>query len=291
MLEADKSNLANEIWKRVDQDVELPSKQSNPTFVIDGGHLLFKMKWKKGSTFKEIFQSDESYVLKHYGSNSIIVFDGYPQEPSTKDTTHLRRKSTKSGRFVKITPHMKLNMKKYLFLSVLKNKTLFNKMLKDHINNSGSGIQAIQDDADAEYLLAQTTITRSRNSDVVVISADTDVLVLLIHGLEDSSCKIFFNSESVTATRSVPKVWDIRSIQSKLGPNVCNNMLAIHAFFGCDTVSRVYGFGKGTGLKKFIDNDEFSSYLSIFSNKGISQCDIASAGEKAIAMLYGGERF
>ena len=218
----------------------------------------------------------------------MIVFDGYPQEPSTKDTTHLRRKSTKAGTFVSITPHMKLNMKKDLFLSVLRNKSLFKKMLKDHINNSNSGIQAIQDDADADYLLAKTAITKSMNNDVVVISADTDVLILLIHGMEDSTYKICLTSELVTATRSVPKVWDIDVVKSTLGPNVSHNILAIHAFFGCDTVSRIYGFGKGTGLKKFISNEQFRSYLSLFSNKNMSQGDIASAGEKAIAMLYGG---
>ena len=73
--------------------------------------------------------------------------------------------------------------------------------------------------------------------------------------MEDSTCKIFFTLESVTSTRSVPKVWDINGIQSTLGPNVCHNMLAIHAFFGCDTVSMIYGFGKGTGFNKFIDNE------------------------------------
>ena len=73
-------------------------------------------------------------------------------------------------------------------------------MLKDHINNSGSGIQAIQDDADYN-LSAQTAITKSKHNDVVVISADIDELVLLIDGLEDSICKILFTSKSVTAKR------------------------------------------------------------------------------------------
>ena len=91
---------------------------------------------EKGSTFEEIFLSYENYVLKHYGPNSIIIFDGYPQGPSTKDTTYLRRRCTKAGKFVNITRHMKLNMKKGLFLYVL--------------NNSDSGIQAIQDDAVAD---------------------------------------------------------------------------------------------------------------------------------------------
>ena len=87
MRKADKPDLADEIWKVADQDAKLPS---NPTYVIDGGNLLFKLKWKKGSTFENIFQSYENYVLKRYGPNTVIVFDGYPEEPSTKDTTHLR---------------------------------------------------------------------------------------------------------------------------------------------------------------------------------------------------------
>ena len=47
MLKADKSNLAYKIWRKVDQDLDLPESLINPTYVIDGGHLLFKMKWKK----------------------------------------------------------------------------------------------------------------------------------------------------------------------------------------------------------------------------------------------------
>ena len=141
--------------------------------VIDGGNLLFKLKWKKGSTFENIFQSYEKCVLKHYGPNTIIVFHGYPEEPSTKDTTHLHRKSTKTGRFVNIAPHMKLNVKKDLFLSMLKNKNLFNQMLKDYINTRSSGIQAIQENGDADYLLAQAAITKSKDNQIGVISADS----------------------------------------------------------------------------------------------------------------------
>ena len=52
--------------------------------------------------------SYENHLLKHYG-NVIVVFDGFPDETDTKDTTHLRHTFSKTGRFVNITPHMKLN--------------------------------------------------------------------------------------------------------------------------------------------------------------------------------------
>ena len=175
---------------------------------------------------------------------------------------------------------MKLNMKKERYQSVLKNKNFFNTMLKDHINNSSTGIQAIKDVGDADYLVAQTAIMKSKDNEVVVISADTDVLILLIHGTDISGCKIYLTSDSVTSGRSAPKVWDIHDIIVNLGDDVCRNILIIHSFFGCDTVSRIYGFGKGTGLKKFINNEQFRSSLSSFSNEGVSQCDIASARRK-----------
>ena len=86
--------------------------------------------------------------------------------------------------------------------------------------------------------------------------------------MEDSTCKIFFTLESVTSTRSVPKVWDINGIQSTLGPNVCHNIWLYTRFFGCDTVSMIYVFGKGTGYKKCIDYEQSRTYCYIWD-----ECD------------------
>ena len=99
--------------------------------------------------------------------------------------------------------------------------------------------------------------------------------------------KIFLTSESVTSAKSLPKVWDIEQIRISLGDEVCENFLAVHAFLGCDTVSRIFGFGKGAGLKKFINDEQFKYYLSVFSNDNCSQDEIAAAGENVISMLYG----
>ena len=284
MREADKPALADEVWKNVDQQIQLPD---DPIIhVLDGGNLLFKMKWTKGATFEEIFNSYVNYVLKHYGKRSIIVFDGYPDTPSTKDTTHIRRKANKLGRSVNITPHMKLNMRKDAFLSVLKNKNLFNKMLTEYINNGNSGLSAIQENGDADYLLVKTAVNCSQEEEVVVISADTDVLILLIHHACTSSHKIFLTSEP-TNSKSSPKCWDISYTKYVLGSEVSNNILQIHAILGCDTTSRVHGIGKGASLKRFQNDPVFRSCLKTFSLPASSHEDIAKAGESAILMLYG----
>ena len=285
MREADKPALATEIWKVVDQHIELPN---NPSYVLDGGNLLFMVKWKKGSTFEDIFKSYVNYVLKHYGPKSVIVFDGYPETPTTKDTTHLRRKSSKAGRCVNITPHTKLNMSKESFMSVLKNKHLFNKMLTEYINTGITGLRAHQENGDADYLIAQTAITNSKTDDVVVISADTDILVLLIHLADSTSCKnIFLTSSANRLSKSPPRVWDIFNAKQVLGIDVCKNILEIHAFLGCDTTSRIHGIGKGVALKKFQSDEQFRANISVFSNSSATENDIAKAGESVICMFYG----
>ena len=42
MLEADKPSLGDEIWKVAGKNVTIPV---DVTYVLDGGHLHFKMKW------------------------------------------------------------------------------------------------------------------------------------------------------------------------------------------------------------------------------------------------------
>ena len=82
-----------------------------PKYVLDGGSLVHKAKWCKGDTFINIFNSYINYVTKKYGYGA-VVFDGYPEVPTTKDATHIRRKAKKFGRSVNISPHLKLNMTK-----------------------------------------------------------------------------------------------------------------------------------------------------------------------------------
>ena len=74
MREADNPVLANEILSRVNQNVDIPS---GATYVLDGGLLLFKLRWKKGVTFETIFNNYLEYILRHYGQKCVVVFDAF----------------------------------------------------------------------------------------------------------------------------------------------------------------------------------------------------------------------
>ncbi len=47
------------------------------------------------------------------------------------------------------------------------------------------------------------------------------------------------------------------SIADNLGQSVCDGLLGMHAFSGCDSTSRFDGHGKRTALKLLMQNTEF----------------------------------
>jgi len=46
-------------------------------YVLDGGYLLRKVLWEQKQTYGAICDKYVSYVERHFGSNCVIVFDGY----------------------------------------------------------------------------------------------------------------------------------------------------------------------------------------------------------------------
>ncbi|KAJ8023882.1 hypothetical protein HOLleu_36449 [Holothuria leucospilota] len=71
-------------------------------YVLDGGLLLHKLKWKSGDTYGNIAKSYADYTNKRYGS-ATVVFDGYVTGPSIKDNTHQRRGQTAVHTIVNLT--------------------------------------------------------------------------------------------------------------------------------------------------------------------------------------------
>ena len=63
----------------------------NSLYVLDGGHLLQSVIWPKPSNHAnyadDVCLSYISYILKHYGNSTTVVFDGYGNQPSTTEQT------------------------------------------------------------------------------------------------------------------------------------------------------------------------------------------------------------
>jgi hypothetical protein len=71
-------------------------------FVVDGVCLLHRVRWRKGVVVSELMTVYSQYVRCHFGLTAHVVFDGYSEEPSTKDDEHWRH----SGKCSKISANM-----------------------------------------------------------------------------------------------------------------------------------------------------------------------------------------
>ena len=77
----------------------LSDRLRDTNFVIEEGSLLHKISWTIGNIYADICETYIRYLLNNYGEakNIFVVFDGGYLNPSTKDTTHLRRSNGKIG--------------------------------------------------------------------------------------------------------------------------------------------------------------------------------------------------
>ena len=58
--------------------------------LIDGGALLYQVKWSLYTKFSKIYKLNERYLYSQFGY-CYVVFDGYENGPSTKDMHHIER--------------------------------------------------------------------------------------------------------------------------------------------------------------------------------------------------------
>lgn len=65
-------------------------------YVLDGCALLHRLPWKPGQMYAEILTMYVTHVTKKY-TQAVVVFDGYSDAPSTKDSAHSRRTAGRCG--------------------------------------------------------------------------------------------------------------------------------------------------------------------------------------------------
>ena len=117
--EANKADCSKTSLKALTDPLDL-TNQPCGTLVIDGGWLLYMVKWEQQQTWQEIANSYLNYV-HHLGLCSkkiIVVFDGYSRSP--KDHDHIWR--TKNCCDLKIQPDMVHWTPRAMFLDNTHNK-------------------------------------------------------------------------------------------------------------------------------------------------------------------------
>lgn len=288
--QANKPALADAIWLEAQcKDMTNPithvsDDPADMVYVIDGGSLLHRLPWPRGSTFGAICQMYGRYLQKF--NTRTIVFDGY-KSPSTKDITHLRRSGGGVGAEVNFNDQTMVSCKKEHFLANTNNKNKFIIMLGEYLKRDGCTV--VHAEGDADVLIARTAVNSNARAPTTVIGEDTDLLVLLcFHCNTESPFPLVFYSDKKTAAKKL-RIWDIRWVCKSLGSEVCSLLPFLHAIGGCDTSCRLFGIGKGLPLRK-IKNPRFKQLARTFmENNPDSKKTIHQAGEEAIVCLYGGK--
>ena len=278
MRKSNKSILGSVLKSKVDVRNEAPE---NALYVLDGGHLLHSVVWPTDATYKDVCQAYVKHILKHYGPNTTVVFDGY-QIASTKAAEQQRRATPSASSYIVFEYEMKTTTSQRSFLANSKNKSRLIEKLILELQNEG--IQTDQHDADADPLIVSTALNLSQldSSAVIVVGTDTDLLVMLL-SLALPESNIYF-----LCHRNPLHLYSIGEIQ-QAHMDIKHHIMAVHALTGCDTVSAPFMHGKKKAMELLSATDNIE-YLSTFTNPDSTHTQVASAGELFMLRLYGADR-
>lgn len=144
--ETNKHTLAEFLWSSEESTpASLPSE--NIKYILDGGSLLHRLPWPKGSSYTDLVEMYVNFVSRKY-KDANIIFDGYCSGPGTKDMTHLRRSKGMVGTNTAFTADMLLCEKKEHFLANAENKEQFLRLLGSAFEARGFATRHAQGDAD-----------------------------------------------------------------------------------------------------------------------------------------------
>ena len=96
----------------------------------------------------------------------------------------------------------------------------------------------IQSPGDAYVDIVKATVERSRHCTTTLVGDDTDLLILLLHYSRQDDEIIRFRSDANKQSKE-HSVYNINLLKETLGDDVWNELLFVHAYSGCDSISRI----------------------------------------------------
>ena len=118
-LQPNKAVLADYLWKSMKEEQWKP--RGDVQYALDGGALLHRVPWLRGSTYDSVSHLYVRYVTQKYGA-AAIVFDSYNDDPTTEDATHLQTTGDCAAMTVHFASGMMIKSEKDEFLNNKANK-------------------------------------------------------------------------------------------------------------------------------------------------------------------------
>jgi len=259
-------------------------------YVIDGGCLLHKVRWLKGQTVGQLLNQYSAFIQRRFRGQACVVFDGYTGEPSIKDHEHARRTAAVSrvAPNVQMEPHSTVMFEQESVLANDGNKQQLISMLAHHLKAHNIEAKVSAGDADVDIAATALELAQHDRKPVAVYAEDTDILALLVHHRQPHM-NVFMEYDRKTASQPHGRCIDINALQSCLGSDICQNILVLHAFGGCDTTSAIYGHGKGSILTRLCQNTQVAVHTASLQSPNATVDAVKEAGVALMVALYSGK--
>ena len=264
----------------------LPSKIPSKHVVIDGGALLYNVKWLRNSSYDDLANQCVNHLQMKYEHCQIrVVFDGYKDPLSTKAHEHLRRSGVSSADVNITDTSMQVTSTRKPFLRNRHNKTELIRILRQKF--SDVGIETDQSDGDADDLTVKKALEMAKYRQVTVVSDDTDILALLMYHWSSTSMKdiVFATTKSVNK-KKVAVNYSIKDLVSKQPLTSC--LLFAHAWTGCYTTSAIQNQGKVKILQQLTSTSVHES-ASCFGDVFATPEPVGASGISLFIKSYGGK--
>lgn len=261
---------------------EKEMNESKPIYILDGGHLLHSVVWPRPATYGDIIDNYTSSVLQNYGRSCIVVFDGYPDYPTTKGCEQHRRALRKTSADIHVSENTVTTTSQAEFLQNRNNKKALICSIATRFDNEKIFVKIAEADADVD--IASAAFEKAAlGATAVVVGQDTDLLVLLT-SLSTNSMDIWFHRPGSRGGKS--SSFHIPKQRALLKQNL-DIILFLHAVTGCDTTSTFFRKSKLKALQILDKKSELKQNVTLFNKPDVTPEEISAAGEKFILSLYG----
>ena len=149
-------------------------------YLIDDGFLLDKVRWDTNNSMEFIAQHYVNYAINNYSRNCTIVFDGYPDELSTKSTKSAERSQRENknlDREIKFKRQTIISISQDKFLSKDQNEKDLIKLSWEQFEKENCTTLVAEEDAD--FLIVTTAEKCSLTWRTWIIEEDIDLLAIL----------------------------------------------------------------------------------------------------------------
>ena len=119
----------------------------------------------------------------------------------------------------------------------------------------------------------------------VLVGDETYLLVLLCYHASLESHDLFFCPEPKKNTKQ-PRVWNIKAVKQRLGPDICQHILILHAVLGCEYNILPLWDWKGNFPREIPNDQRVSCTGAAYTFSFNARCDMCSRDSIGVPLKW-----